>query len=60
MTTACIPLRYNNPFFIPTDRGASDDAQALNLLVEEMLEDCSQSVIISANESLQELYDVWG
>ncbi len=59
MTTACIPLQYNNPFFIPTDRGASDDAQALNLFVEEMLEDCSQSVIISANESLQELYDVW-
>jgi hypothetical protein len=59
MTAACIPLRYNNPFFLPTDRGVSDDAQALNLFVKKMLEDCSQSVIISANESLQELYNLW-
>ena len=59
MTAACIPLQYNSPFFLPTDRGVSDDVQALNLFVEEMLEDCSQSVIISTNESLQELYYLW-
>ncbi|KKM06901.1 hypothetical protein LCGC14_1739320 [marine sediment metagenome] len=59
MTAACIPLQYNSPFFVPTDRGVSDDAQALNLFVEKMLEDCSQSVIIGANESLQELYNLW-
>ena len=58
MTTTCIPLQYNNPFFLPTDRGVSDDVQALNLFVEEMFEDCSQSVIISANESMQELYNL--
>ncbi len=60
MTAACIPLQYNRPFFFPTNRGVSDDVQALNLFVEEMFEDCSQSVIISANESLQELYNLWG
>jgi ABC-type sugar transport system substrate-binding protein len=54
MTVGCIPLQYNSPFFVPADRGVSDDAKALNLFVEEMLEDCSQSVIISANEILQE------
>ncbi len=59
MTAACIPLQYNSPFFVPTDRGVSDDAQALNLFVEKMLEDCSQSVIIGANESLLELYNLW-
>ncbi|MEA3421122.1 MAG: hypothetical protein U9Q97_05535 [Acidobacteriota bacterium] len=58
MTATCIPLQYNNPFFLPTDRGVSDDVQALNLFVEEMFEDCSQSVIISANESMQELYNL--
>jgi hypothetical protein len=56
MTTACVPLIYNNTFFVPTDRGASDVAQALNSFVKEMLEDCSPSAIINANESLQELY----
>jgi len=59
MTAECMPLQYNNPFFVPTDRGVSNDALALNLFVEEMLEDCSQSVVISASESLKELYDVW-
>jgi len=58
MTAACIPLQYNSPFFLPTDRGVSDGVQALNLFVEEMFEDCSQSVIINANESLQELYNL--
>jgi hypothetical protein len=58
MTAACIPLQYNSPFFLPTDRGVSEDVQALNLFVEEMFEDCSQSVIINANESLQELYNL--
>ena len=56
MTTACVPLIYNNTFFVPTDRGASDVAQALNSFVKEMLEDCSPSAIINADESLQELY----
>ena len=60
MTTACIPSQYNSPFFIPTDRGVSDDAQALNLFFKKMLEDCSQSVVIGANASLQELYNLWG
>ena len=60
MTAACIPLQYNSPFFLPTDRGVSDDVQALNLFVEKMFEDCSQSVIINANESLQELYNLLG
>ncbi len=60
MTAACIPLQYNSPFFLPTDRGVSDDVQALNLFVEEMFEDCSQSVIINAYHCLQELYNVWG
>jgi len=58
MTTACIPLQYNNTFFVPRDRGVSDVARALNSFVKEMLEDCSQSVSISANKSLQELYDL--
>ncbi len=60
MTAECIPLQFNSPFFLPTDRGVSDDVRALNLFVEEMFEDCSQSVIINANESLQELYNLWG
>ena len=58
MTTACVPLIYNNTFFVLTDRGASDVAQALNSFVKEMLEDCSPSAIINANESLQELYNL--
>ncbi len=60
MTAECIPLQFNSPFFLPTDRGVSDDVRALNLFVEEMFEDCSQSVIINANQSLQELYNLWG
>jgi hypothetical protein len=59
MTTACIPIQYNNPFFVPTDRGASDDAQALNSFFEKIIEDCSPSAIVGANESLQELYNLW-
>lgn len=60
MTVECIALQYNNPFFIPSDRGVSDDAQAHKLFIKEMLEDCSQSVIFSANERLQALYDLRG
>ena len=59
MTAACVPFQYNNPFFIPTDRGVSADAQALSSFFEEMLEDCSQSVLISANQSLHALYNLW-
>lgn len=58
MTATCIPLQYNNPFSLPADRGVSDDVRALNLFVKELFEDCSQSVIINANESIQELYNL--
>jgi len=58
MTTACVPLQYHNTFFVPTDRGASDFAQAYYSFVKEMLDDCSPSAIINANESLQELYQL--
>jgi len=58
MTAACIPLQYSNPFFFPSDRGVSEDAHALNTFVEEMLKDCSQSVINSADESLLELFNL--
>jgi hypothetical protein len=59
MTAACVPLQYNSPFLIPTDRGVSDDAQALNLFFEELIEDCSPSVSIGSSESLQGLYNLW-
>ena len=58
MTAACIPYQYRNPFFVPTDRGVSEDARALSSFVERMLGDCSQSVIISSNESLERLYSL--
>ena len=59
MTAICIPLQYNNPFFLPTDRGVSDDAQTYKMLVEKMLGDCSHSAVINADESLQDLYTIW-
>ncbi len=59
MTAICIPVQYNNPFFVPTDRGVSDDAQAYKMLVKRMLGDCSQSVVINSDESLQNLYNLW-
>ncbi len=59
MTAACIPLQHVNPFFRTGDRGVSADAQALNALVENLLEDCSPSVIIGEGEVLQELFKLW-
>lgn len=59
MTAACIPIQHANPFFRPRDRGVSDDAKNLSSIVEELLEDCSPSVIIGGREVLQELFELW-
>ena len=58
MTAACIPIQFKNPFFTPLDRGVSDGAIALREFEKNILEDCSQSVIISEKKSLYELYNL--
>jgi hypothetical protein len=59
MTAACIPISYNNPFFLPTGRGVSETAGKLDEIVEKMLRDCSPSVILDKDTLLQEINEVF-
>lgn len=58
MTTACVPIQFNNPFFTGIDRGVSESAKDLRTYEMDLLQDCSQSVLIGTKDSLFELQEV--
>jgi hypothetical protein len=60
MSAVCLPNRFQNPFFSLTSIGVSETAERLRKIFEDMLEDCSQSVIIGSElEIIQELNNLW-
>lgn len=58
MNAACIPMNYQNPFFLPTGRGVSETAVNLQKTVEEMLSNCSNSVTLDEQAIIQSLNEV--
>lgn len=59
MNAACITISYNNPFFPPTGRGVSETAGKLVEIEENILRDCSHSVILDKDTLLQEINEVF-
>jgi hypothetical protein len=58
MSATCIPMNYQNPFFLSMDRGVSETAEKLQKTIENMLSDCSYSVTLDEKAIIQDLNKV--